>query len=362
MPVSNRPAWTKWIQAYIDVCDNPDFNDYVGPKSAPDERYIWLVRHLCKIRRMQHARVLDVGCGFGWDAVAIALEADATVVANDIRPEMTSVVEDRVKRIRRLGAPVKVETLTGDTCTIALPDNSFDAIVCQQAIEHIHDLDAFFRNCFRWLKPGGRAIFTNDNNVFNTSAFQWAEKMWQKRDADWAYIEELKRQRPIENRDIKPYAAMRREIVLGANSSLGEEEVSRIVDATAGLTAREIIPLAASYVRGRSLPKPPYASRCRNPITGEYCERQLNPFELSETLAAHGLVTQVRHGFRKWPLRWLNAIQLRWMNILLFNLKAYFIILAVKPKLQKIVPAERKGLPGGLWAKLRHCASKPFRP
>jgi hypothetical protein len=175
-------------------------------------------------------------------------------------------------------------------------------------------------------------IFTNDNNVFNRSQFAEDRKMWKKRDADWGFIEDLKRKRPIENRDIEPYAAMRREIVLAANSSLGEEDVSRIVDATAGLTAREITPLAASYLRGQSLPEPPYASWCRNPITGEYCERQLNPFELAENLAAHGLVTQVRHGFRKLPLSWLNAIHLRWVDILLFNLRAYFIILGVKPE------------------------------
>ncbi len=334
-PVSNRPVstgWKKWIEAYIDGCDNPDFKAYVGGKPAADERYIWLVRHLCEIGRMQHARVLDIGCGFGWDAVAIALEADATVLANDIRPEMTSVVEERVKEIRRQGAPVKVETLTGDVCTIALPDNSFDAIVCQEAIEHIHDLDALFRTCFRLLKPGGRAVFTNDNNVFNRSQFAQDQKMWKKRDADWAFIEELKRKRPIENRDIKPYAVMRQEIVLAANPSLEDEEVNRIVDATAGLTAKEIVPLAASYVRGQTLPKPPYASWCRNPITGEYCERQLNPFELAANLAAHGLVTQVRHGFSKRPLSWLNAVHLRWMDILLFNLRAYFIVLGVKPE------------------------------
>src|ERR1019366_7652245 len=95
--------------------------------------------HIVELGRMENGRILDIGCGFGWDAVAISLLAKATVVANDIRPEMTS--------------GVNVETLTGDICNIDLPDNSFDAIICQQTIEHVHDLEALFKVCFRLLKP-----------------------------------------------------------------------------------------------------------------------------------------------------------------------------------------------------------------
>ena len=95
---------------------------------------------------MQNGRVLDIGCGFGWDAVAISLQANATVVANDIRPEMTSVVEKRVADLNRRGANLKIETSTADICgDHGLPDGSFNAVICQQAIEHIHDLDALFR-------------------------------------------------------------------------------------------------------------------------------------------------------------------------------------------------------------------------
>lgn len=82
---------------------------------------------------MDRARVLDIGCGFDWEAVAISLAANATVVANDIRTEMTSVVKDGVEEIKKEGAPVKIETLTGDICAIDLPSNSFDAVICQQA-------------------------------------------------------------------------------------------------------------------------------------------------------------------------------------------------------------------------------------
>jgi SAM-dependent methyltransferase len=331
MAIAEQVDWTGWVQEYVDGCDNPDFKAYVGDHWTIDDRFAWLMQHLVEIGHMQNARVLDIGCGFGWDAVAISLKANATVVANDIRPEMTSVVASRVAELKARGAGVKVETLTGDICNIDLPDGSFDAIMCQQAIEHIHDLEALFKVCFRLLRRGGRAIFTNDNNILNRAKFAEVQKMWKRRDTDWRFIEELKKERPIENRDIKPYAVMRRDIVVQANPRLNDADVGKIVDATAGLTAKEIAPLARSYTPGKKLPNPPHSSWCRNPVTSEYCERHLDPFELAERLAAHGFVVEVRHGFRKAPLSWLNGIHIRWLNILLFNYRPYFMIVGTKP-------------------------------
>jgi SAM-dependent methyltransferase len=330
MVIAEQRDWTDWVQEYIDGCDNPDFQAYGGEKSAFDVRFQWAIKHLIELGQMENGRVLDIGCGFGWNAVAISLLGKATVVANDIRPEMTSVVAERVDAIRKKGAGVKVETLTGDICNIDLPENSFDAIVCQQTIEHVHDLEALFEVCFRLLKPGKKAVFTNDNNVWNRTQFLKTEAMWKRRDSDWGFIEQLKRKRPIENRDIQPYGVMRRDIILRANPNLEEPDVTKIADATAGLTAKEIEPLARSYAPGKSLPTPPHSSWCRNPVTGEYCERQLDPFEIAGRLAAHGFVAKVRHGFRRWPLSWLNKIQARWLNILLFNYRSFFIIVGKK--------------------------------
>jgi len=332
MAVAEQRDWMGWVQEYINSCDNPDFKAYVGDHWVLDERFAWLMQNLVELGRMRNGRVLDIGCGFGWDAAAISLLANATVVANDIRREMTSVVESQVAELKKRGARINVETLTGDICNSALPNDSFDAVMCQQAIEHIHDLEALFKVCFRIIKPGGTAIFTNDNNILNRAKFLEVQEMWKMRDTDWAFINELKKERPIENRDIQPYAAMRREIVVRANPALTEGDVFKVVEATAGLTTKEIEPLARSYKAGKSLPTPPFSSWCRNPVTGEFCERHLNPFELAERLTAHGFKAEVRHGFRKWPLNWLNGVHVRRLNVMLFNYRPYFMILAVKPK------------------------------
>ena len=236
------------------------------------------------------------------------------------------MVDTRIAALKKRGARVNLETVTGDICNTTLSESSFDAIVCQQAIEHIHDLDALFATSFRLLKPGGRALFTNDDNVFNRAKFRERQKMWQRRDGDWSFINQLKNERPIENRDIEPYAVMRQKIVVQVIPGLSNSDVERSLN-DRRVDSSEIAPLARSYRPGQKLPTPPDFSWCRNPVTGEYCERHLNPFELAEGLAAHGFKADVRHGFRKRPLSWLNGVHFASVNAMLFNYRAYFIIL-----------------------------------
>ena len=326
--------WTNWVQDYMDGCDNPDFNDYRDDFNATDERFQWLVYHLAELGQFHNGRILDIGCGFGWDAAALSLAANTTVVANDIRREMTSVVEQRSAAIRNSGADIKIETLTCDVCQIDLPPSSFDGIISDEAIEHIHDLDALFKVCFRLLKPGRRAIFINDSNALNRALVKETEAYWKRRDADPQLIEEIKKTRPIENRDIQPYRLMRQEIIQRANPKLDPASVHRIATATAGMAADEIEPIARTYKPGMNLPTPPRLSWCRNPVTKEYCERLLDPFEVAEQLVANGFSAKVRHGFRKWPLNMLNGIGLRWLNEALFNYRPFFIVVAIKPSVE----------------------------
>ena len=69
---------------------------------------------------------------------------------------------------------------------------------------------------------------------------------------------------------------------------------------------------------------------CRNPETGEYSERLLDPFELRDMLKARGFKVQLRHLFRKMPLRLFNGIQFKPLNMRLFALRPQFVLVARK--------------------------------
>ena len=329
-----------WVREYVTGSDQVDFRNYAREfAEGVPRRFFWLMEEIVRLGRMREGRILDVGCGFGWQAVALSILAHARVVANDIRPLMTSTVDRRVAALRDRGAPVAIEALTGDICDLDLPDASFDAIVCNQTIEHVHDLGRMLLACHRLLRPGGRIVITNDNNALNRRQLDEIRAMWQRRDTDWGYIQELKGERPEENRDIQPYAAMRASIIAAANPELRPDDAERMARATAGLTRPAIERLAAAYTPGGALPTPPRLSWCRNPETGEYCERQLDPFAVADLMRASGFEAQVRHGFRRRPLSWLNGLSARPLNHFLYQLGPFFLLVGAKAHQPAQAPA-----------------------
>jgi ubiquinone/menaquinone biosynthesis C-methylase UbiE len=319
------------LKEYILNSGNPDMLAYGREVTEGDgSRFHWLIRHVMRLGRMRNARVLDLGCGFGWHSLALALVGNNRVVANDVRETMTSALTERVAAARRSGHEVDVTALCADICSLPLPAESFDAIFCNQTVEHVRDLQQMFDVCARVLKRGGRAIVIDDNNALNAKQLVDMRKMWQERDTSDKFVEGLKHYRPIENRDAKPYIKMRESIIRQAGPALTETAVQAIADASAGMLEHDIAEYAKHYQSESTLPTRPPLSWCRNPITGEYCERQLDPYELKEMMERAGFRTQVRHAFRKAPLRFLNGIQFRPLNRLLFNRRAVFVLVAEK--------------------------------
>lgn len=318
------------LERYIRESGHPDLITYGNNFLDHADSILPVLDRLMTVGRMRRARVLDVGCGFGWYAVAISLMGDSEVVANDMRELMTVMIDKRVEVLRAQGLPVRVTTLLGDICTADLAPASFDSIWCAETLEHVHDQDAMFDLFARVLKPGGVCVITNDNNAMNSKVVADNTDMWRKRDTSDEFIRELKLQRPVENRDIEPFATMRKRIIRGANPSLPSDEVDRLGAATAGLDRPAIEQIASRHTPGGAVPTPPSHSWCRNPETGEYCERLLHPFELSQRLASHGFKTSVRHMFRRFPLSALNAVPIRAVNARLFQIRPGFALVGTK--------------------------------
>ncbi len=57
-----------------------------------------------------------------------------------------------------------------------LADNSFDYIVTFQVIEHIADDNAFLKEAFRVLKPGGKLFLTTPNRIMSLTRNPWHER------------------------------------------------------------------------------------------------------------------------------------------------------------------------------------------
>jgi SAM-dependent methyltransferase len=98
-------------------------------------------------------RVLDFGCGYGGKSVELASRVPSAFVTGiDIHQKK---VDRGCDFARRRG----VANVGFKLCTqneIPLDDDSVDAVVCHDVLEHVHRPDVTFRELARVMKPGAR--------------------------------------------------------------------------------------------------------------------------------------------------------------------------------------------------------------
>ena len=323
------------VHQYIEASKNPDMLIYGANYLRYLDRGMWLLEHLMDITQARGGRVLDVGCCYGWHALLMARCGARDVVALDYRSLMTETINRGIAELSARAGPVPVRAVTQDICDDnhepELRPGSFDAVFCLQAIEYIRDLEKFFSTALELLGPGGTLACVSDNNARTPGVVAEAGVMWAKRDRLFEFTEELKEERPIEDADAEPYAVMRKKIIRFERRDLEKEHVDALVDATAGMIAADIRRLAVNFTPGDALPHPPRFSWCRNPVTGEYTERLLDPYDLMRQVKQAGFSRpSVRHLFRRFPARILNRVHYRPLNNLVFRWKPVFLLVASK--------------------------------
>jgi SAM-dependent methyltransferase len=117
-------------------------------RPRPWHRYAYHVRELPRrleglSRRLQVGpgdSVLDYGCGVV--AYRRFFPQDASYVAADLP-----------------GNPKATLLLAADG-TVPAPDESFDAVLSTQVLEHVEDPSLYLSECFRVLRPGGRLLLS----------------------------------------------------------------------------------------------------------------------------------------------------------------------------------------------------------
>lgn len=99
------------------------------------------------------SRVLDVACGVGYGSGMLS-EAGLDVVGLDC---------DR-KLVERAGvAWPAVQFVHGDALELPFDDETFDAVVSFETIEHVTDAEAFLGQLRRVLRPGGLLLCSTPN-------------------------------------------------------------------------------------------------------------------------------------------------------------------------------------------------------
>jgi ubiquinone biosynthesis O-methyltransferase len=102
-------------------------------------------------------RVLDLGCGGGFMAEALA-ERGALVTGIDPSPGAIDIAR---KHAETSGLAIGYAVGVGESLDFA--DDSFDIVVCVDVLEHVADLDRVIAEIARVLKPGGLFLFDTIN-------------------------------------------------------------------------------------------------------------------------------------------------------------------------------------------------------
>jgi len=92
---------------------------------------------------------LDLGCGTGRHSVWLA-SAGATVTGIDFSEGMLEAARRKAGAVRFLAHDLHQR--------LPLADGVFDRVVSGLVLEHLRELDAFFAEARRVLRPGGRAV------------------------------------------------------------------------------------------------------------------------------------------------------------------------------------------------------------
>lgn len=109
-------------------------------------------------------RLLDVGCGLGEAALALAqdLGAGGDVVGIDRSAEMV-----RAAGANARSAPCRVRFVVGDACALDLADESFDVVRCERTLQWLADPTAAIAEMARVARPHGRmSLIDTDWSTF----------------------------------------------------------------------------------------------------------------------------------------------------------------------------------------------------
>ena len=102
---------------------------------------------------------LEVACGSGGITCRMALETGAACVGVDINPHG---IDAALKRAQEQGLSSRVSFRVADAGQpLPFPDQSFDALFCNDSINHLPGRPEVLRDWHRVLRPGGRLLYTD---------------------------------------------------------------------------------------------------------------------------------------------------------------------------------------------------------
>ena len=114
---------------------------------------------------LRGARVLDVGCGGGLLAEAMARNG-ARVLGLDLSAELIDIAKLHRLESKQNGAVLDLDYRVQAIEALADAEpGTFDAVTCMEMLEHVPEPGSIVEACARLLKPGGRLFVSTINRT-----------------------------------------------------------------------------------------------------------------------------------------------------------------------------------------------------
>lgn len=137
---------------------SPEVMEYTGERMVPEKANVntfWehIYRYRFASQFVHNKRVLDIACGEGYGAAALLQAGARSVIGVDLSPRACEHARQKYG----------IDARPGDALAIPLPNQSIDAVVSFETIEHVDRPDQFLDECVRVLAPGGIAVISTPN-------------------------------------------------------------------------------------------------------------------------------------------------------------------------------------------------------
>ncbi|MBI2589457.1 methyltransferase domain-containing protein [Candidatus Berkelbacteria bacterium] len=124
--------------------------------------------------------VLDAGCAKGKFVARLEAEG-AKAIGIDLSPALLAAARARGLRAR---------FLEGSVTALPFEDESFDAVICIEVLEHVPELERALKELGRVLRPGGSLVVIDKNRAglhpewpYPAALYKW----WGERRGRWMY-------------------------------------------------------------------------------------------------------------------------------------------------------------------------------